>query len=215
MISYTRGEIVKKTAFMFAVALLALAVAGCATTGTPTAQPTGTTPGATPTQTPPTGTPAPTHWLSGYTEYPGSGFQRLPGNEIPQAECAFEATYRNEDWTMPYELRTLDGYTGHGVIYKLKFKNPSGSPYTIVAGDTVKSNIQYYYEGRAHIIPTSDTFYDPDTKTDYGMLSVPAGESREVYMLAFFTNDSAYDLYGDYINFVSLDLNPHYSEQAS
>jgi hypothetical protein len=199
---------------MFTVALLALAVAGCTTTGTPTVQPTDTTPSAIPTQTPPTGTPVPGSWLNGYSEYLKGGTQQLPGNAIPPAECTFEAVYHDADWTMPYELLTLNGYAEHGAIYKLRFTNPTGEAYTIVAGDTVKSTFPYYYNGKAGIIPTSDTFYDPGTKTEYGTVVVPAGNSREVYMLAFITNNSNYETYGSYITNPSLDLNPHYFEQV-
>jgi len=204
----------KKIAFMFTVAVLALAVAGCTTTGTPTAQPADTTPSAIPTQTLPTGTPTPEFWLNGYSEYFKGVTQQLPGNEIPQPECTFEAVYYDDDWTMPYDLRTLYGYARHGAIYKLIFNNPTGSNYTIMAGDTVKSNMHYFYNGKANLMPTSDTFYDPGTKTGYGSLELAPGKSREVYMLAFITNDSMYDKYGSYINFVSLDLNPHYFEQV-
>ena len=200
----------KKEALMFTVALLALAVAGCAGTGTPTAHPTDTTPSTLPTQTAPTATPAPVSWLNGYTEDVRGMTQRLPGTEVPQVECTLEAVYHTGNWMMPAGLRTYNGSAEHGAIYKLLFHNPTGSAYTIVAGDTIKSDIQYYYGGMAYVIGTSDIFYDPGTDTQYSTFDVPAGQSREVYLLAYVTSNAAYDAYGSYINLESIDLNPHY-----
>jgi hypothetical protein len=199
---------------MFTVALLALAVAGCTTTGTPTARPTDTTPSAIPTQTQPTATPSPKPFLAGYTEHLEGGKQGLPGQQVPQVTCTFEAVYNNSDWTMPSELKTLYGYSTHGVIYKLLFDNPTGAEQIIVAGDDIKSDIQYYVNGKANLMPTSEVFYDPGTKTTYGELKIASGKSKEVYMLAYITNDSAYDAYGRYINLVSIDLFPHYYYQS-
>jgi hypothetical protein len=196
---------------MFTVALLALAVAGCTTTGTPTAHPTDTTPGTIPTQTPPTGTPAPTSWLNGYSEVANPGMQQQA--MVNQVVCKFPVYYHNSDWTMPHALRTMYGNAHHGVIYRLQFTNPTGSQQTITAGDTIKSTVQYFMKGSRGYMPTSEVFYDPATQAEYGQVILANVESREVYMLSYITNDSAYLSYGSGIDTVSLDLNPHYFEQ--
>ncbi len=200
----------KKLALMSIVALLALAVAGCTTTATPTAHPTDITPSALPTQALPTATPSPAPFLAGYAEHPNGATQGLPGTQVPQVTCTFVAVYYNSDWTMSAELKTLYGYASHGVVYKLRFNNPTGSQQTIAAGDDIKADVQYFVNGRANVIPTSETFYDPGTKQSSNQLTLASGQTREVYMLAYITNDSAYDAYGRYINLVSIDLNPHY-----
>jgi hypothetical protein len=192
---------------MFIVALLALAVAGCTTTGTPTAHPTDTTPSSMPTQTAPTGTPAPTSWLNGYSEEPNTGMHQQ--TMFNQMVCKF-LYYHNSDWTLPHALRTMYGNAHHGVIYRLELSNPTGSDQIITAGDTIKSTIQYFKSGNRGYMPTSEIFYDPATSTEYGTFTIANGATREVYMLAYITNDSAYDSYGSAIDTVSLDLNPHY-----
>jgi hypothetical protein len=211
LIPCIRGEIVKKAALIFIVAMLTLAVAGCTTTGTPTAHPTDTTPSAIPTGTIPTGTPTPTPWLGGYSEVQNPGVQQQ--TMYNQMTCKFQVYYRNSDWTMPQEMKTTKGNAHHGVIYKLQISNPSGAEQTITAGDTIKSTIQYFINGKRDWMPTSDVFYDPATGKEYGTFTLPNGESKEVYMLAYITGDSYYDSYGSAIDTVSLDLNPHYYEQ--
>jgi hypothetical protein len=196
---------------MFTVALLALAVAGCTTTGTPSGHPTDTTPSAIPTQTIPTGTPAPTSWLNGYTEVPNPGMQHQA--MFNQVDCKFLVYYHNSDWTLPHALRTMYGNAHHGVIYKLQLTNPSGSAQTITAGDTIKSTIQYFKSGSRGYMPTSEVFYNPATNEEYGTFTIANGETKDIYMLSYITNDSAYDSYGSSIDTVSLDLNPHYYEQ--
>ncbi len=99
------------------------------------------------------------------------------------------------------------------MIYKLQFSNPSGSDQRITAGDTIKSTIQYYINGKRDWMPTSEIFYDPATNTEYGTFTIANGETKDVYMLSYITNDSAYESYGKAIDTVSLDLNPHYYEQ--
>jgi hypothetical protein len=91
--------------------------------------------------------------------------------------------------------------------------NPSGSDQRITAGDTIKSTIQYFINGKRDWMPTSEVFYDPATGTEYGTFTLANGDSKEVYMLAYITNDSAYDLYGKGIDTVSLELNPGYVYQ--
>ncbi len=197
---------------MFIVALLALAVAGCTTTGTPTVHPTDTTPSSMPTQTAPTGTPAPTSWLDGYTEYPHTGMDEQ--TLFNQAVGKFLVYYHNSDWTMPKTGEMLHGDAHHGVIYKIQFSNPSGSEKTIIAGSDIKSTFQYYSGGSRGLMLTSDVFYDPATGTEYGSITLANGESKIVYMLAYINDDSAYDTYGKAIDIVSLDFNPHYFEQV-
>lgn len=197
---------------MFTVALLALAVAGCTTTGTPTVHPTDTTPSSMPTQTAPTGTPAPKSWLEGYTEYPHTGMDEQ--TLFNQAVGKFLLYYHNSDWTMPKTTETLSGDAHHGVIYKLQFSNPNAPEKTIIAGDSIKSTLQYYSGGSRGLMLTSDVFYDPATGTEYGSFTLPTGESKEVYMLAYINDDSAYDTYGKAIDIISLDFNPHYFEQV-
>lgn len=193
---------------MFTVALLALAVAGCTTTGTPTVHPTDTTPSSIPTQTAPTGTPAPKSWLDGYTEYPHTGMDEQ--TLFNQAVGRFLVYYRNVDWTMP----KADGDSHHGLIYKLQFYNPNNPEKTIIAGSSIKSTLQDDSGGRRGLIFTSDVFYDPATDTDYNSFTLANGETKDVYMLAYINDDSAYDTYGKAIDIVSLDFNPHYFEQV-
>jgi hypothetical protein len=188
--------------------MLTLAVAGCTTTGTPSGHPTDTTPSAIPTQTVPTGTPAPASWLNGYSEEPNKAMQQQP--LVNQVVCKFPVYYRNSDWTMPHALQTMYGNAHHGVIYKLQFTNPTGTEQSITAGDTIKSTIQYFSGGKRGYMPTSEVFYNPATSTEYGTFTIANGETKDIYMLSYITNDSAYQSYGSAIDTVSLDLNPHY-----
>ncbi|HEY3273487.1 MAG TPA: hypothetical protein VGJ92_06980, partial [Methanocella sp.] len=80
-------------------------------------------------------------------------------------------------------------------------------------GETVKSTMEYIIHGKRDWMPTSEVFYDPATGTEYGTFTLANGDSKEVYMLAYITNDSAFDLYGSGIDIVSLDLNPGYIYQ--
>jgi hypothetical protein len=196
---------------MFIVALLALAVAGCTGTGTPTAHPSDTTPGTIPTQTAPTATPGPKSWLEGYSEYRNTGMQQQP--LVNQVDVKFEVYYHNSDWTMPQSMRTLKGNAHHGVIYKLQFTNQKAGTQSITAGDTLKSTVQYFTNGSRGYISTSEVFYDPNTDSEYGTFNIANGETRDVYMLSYFTSDAEYAAYGSHIDTVSLDLNPHYYEQ--
>ncbi|OPY26560.1 MAG: hypothetical protein A4E28_02451 [Methanocella sp. PtaU1.Bin125] len=192
---------------MLIVALTALAVAGCTTpAATPTGHPTDTTPSALPTQTPPTATPAPTPWLSGYAKYANGGTQPL----VSQVTCTFEAVYYDNNWSMPHALQTQYGFAHHGAIYQLLLANPTGSNQTIVAGYDIKSNIQYYYNGVRGGVSTSETFYDPGTKAEFAELRLAPGESRTVYMLAYITNDTAYETHKVGLERPSLDVNPQY-----
>jgi hypothetical protein len=202
---------VKKVVLIFIVAMLTLAVAGCTTNDTPTVHPTDTTPSAIPTGTVPTGTPTPTPWLSGYSEVQNPGVQQQ--TMYNQMTCKFQVYYHNSDWTMPKGMRTMYGNAHHGVIYKLQLSNPSGSEQTITAGDTIKSTMEYMIQGKRDWISTSDVFYDPATGTEYGTFTLANGNSKEVYMLAYITNDSAYDSYGSAIDIVSLELNSGYVYQ--
>jgi hypothetical protein len=197
---------------MFTVALLALAVAGCTTTGTPTVHPTDTTPSSMPTQTAPTGTPAPTSWLDGYTEYPHTGMDEQ--TLFNQAVGKFLVYYHNSDWTMPKAGEMLHGAAHHGVIYKLQFTNPNEPAKTITAGYDIKSTIQYYSGGSRGWMPVAEDFYDPANGTLYGSLTLAKGESKTVYMLAYINDDSAYDSYGKAIDTVSIDWNPQYYAQV-
>jgi hypothetical protein len=215
LISYSRGETVKKIAFMLMAMLLAMAVAGCAATSTTTPHPTDTTPSTMPTQTPPTGTPAPQPFLSGYAEYLNGATQPVLGAEIPPVTCTYEAVYHDSNLTMPHALQTQYGYAHHGAIYRLSFANPTGAEKTIVAGDNIRSFLQYVKQGSRQYVATSDVFYDPATRSEYGELRLAPGQSKEVYMLAYITNDSVYDQYGSLLDpRPSIDLNPHYFEQT-
>jgi hypothetical protein len=192
---------------MLIVALTALAVAGCTTpTASPTGHPTDTTPSSIPTQTLPTGTPTPASWLSDYTKYANGGKQPL----VNQVTCTFEAVYYNSNWSMPHALQTQYGYAHHGAIYQLLFANPTGSNQSVVAGYDVKSNIQYYGDGYRGFIPSSDVYYDPITKTEYGELKLAPGESRSVYMLGYISNDTAFVTHKKALERPSLDVNPQY-----
>lgn len=200
----------KKVALMLIIALLALAAAGCTTNNSATPQPTDTTPGGIATQTPPTGTPGPSDWLSGYTETVKGQTQGLPGSTYPQVTCTFEGYYNNSGWTLPQSLQTKYGYAHHGLVYQLKFSNPTGSQQTVVAGYDIKSDIPYNDQGNLAYMPTTDIFYDQNTQSTYGTLTLPAGSTKEAYMLVYITNDSAYDSHASHINYISLDLNPQY-----
>ncbi len=193
--------------FMLIVGLLALAIAGCTgPSASPTGHPTDTTPSTIPTQTLPTGTPAPTPWLGGFTKYANGGEQPL----VSQVTCKFVASYHDGNWTMPHALQTQYGFAHHGAIYELLLANPTDGNQSVVAGYDVKSNIQYYRSGQRGMVSTSDVFYEPATKAEYGQLKLAPGESRTVYMLAYFTNDTAYVANEDWLERPSLDVNPQY-----
>ncbi len=195
---------------MLIVALVALAVAGCTSpTATPTEHPTDTTPSSIPTQTVPTGTPAPTPWLSGYTKADINREQPL----VSQVTTTYEALYHTADWSMPHALRTQYGYADHGAIYQILFSNPTGKNQTIVAGYDIKSSLTYLEKntGYRKMISSSDVFYDPGTKTEYGEVKLAPGDSKRVYMLAYITNNTAYDAYGSLLDpKPGLDVNPQY-----
>jgi hypothetical protein len=207
LVSRYRGETVKKFMLMLIVAMLALAAAGCTSpSGTPTAHPSDTTPSSIPTQTLPTGTPAPTPWLSGYTKYANGGEQPF----VNQVTCTFVAVYYDNNWSMPHALQTQYGYAHHGAIYQLLYANPTGSNQSVVAGYDVKSNIQYYGNGVRGGVSSSDVYYDPISKTEYGEVKLAPGESRTVYMLAYITNDTAFEAHKSALERPSLDVNPQY-----
>lgn len=210
LISRYRGETVKKIMLILIVAMLALAIAGCTSpSGTPTAKPTDTTPSAIPTQTVPTGTPAPTPWLSGYTKIDVNMEQPL----VSQVTSNYEAVYHSDNWSMPHAMRTQYGSANHGAIYQIRFSNPTGSNQTIVAGYDIKSSLTYLEKGTGYrkMVLSSDVFYDPYTKEEYGEVKLLPDESREVYMLAYITNNTAYDAYGSVLDpKPGLDLNPQY-----
>jgi len=196
---------------MLIVALLALAVAGCsAPSATPTAHPTDTTPSGLPTQTAPTPTPGPNAWLSGFTEYDINRVQPF----INGVTSDYEAVYHTANWTMPDSIQTQYGYAHYGCVYRLLFTNPTGDPQQIVAGDTVKSDVTYVDQrGYRGYVYTSDVFYDPATKSQYGTVNLAPGDSKEVYMFTYITNDSAYATWGPWLDpKPGLDVNPHYFE---
>jgi hypothetical protein len=198
---------VKKIILLLIVALMALAVAGCTSpSATPTGHPTDTTPGTLPTQTPATATPGPTSFLSGYTKYVNGGTQPF----VNQVTCTFEAVYNNSDWSMPHALQTQFGHADHGAIYQLLYYNPTDSNQTIAAGYDVKSHVEYYGNGIRGLIPTSDIYYDPITNTEFGTVTLKPGESRELYMLAYITNNSEYVAHKGTIERPSLDVHPQY-----
>jgi hypothetical protein len=84
---------------------------------------------------------------------------------------------------MPHALRTQYGYADHGAIYQILFSNPTGKNQTIVAGYDIKSSLTYLEKntGYRKMISSSDVFYDPGTKTEYGEVKLAPGDSKRVY----------------------------------
>lgn len=211
----------KKIAVILFAVLAVLAIAGCASPApaTPTPRPSDTTPSALPTQEPPA-TPKPTSWLDGYTVYDMSNMR--PWQPLTNGVKSHqEKIYVKPDWSMPKPLELYGGkYAHHGAILLLTFQNPSDSSKSVHAGGApmmgdagVKSIINYVDPAnhQTKIFLSTDEFYDPQTKTSANTLSLGPGETKQVYMLCYITNDTYYDRYSGSIDpKIGLDANPAY-----
>jgi hypothetical protein len=199
----------KKIAVILFAVLAVLAIAGCASPApaTPTPRPSDTTPGALPTQEPPaTPTPAP-GWLDGYKSYDRGVQQPLVSGVIAR----LEKIYYKDDWTLPTPpLKVQGGQASHGAIYELQLTNPTSSGETVAAGTSIRS-IFTYTDRTSHqlrFISSTDTFYDPVTKSTSGQVDLAPGEAKRVYMIAYMKNDTVYEQAAGTITMPGLDAHP-------
>lgn len=167
---------------------------------TPTAvpQPSDTTPGTVATQQPPaTPTPKPAFWLDGYTEYKFGHEQNLANG----MKSTIDKIYHNDDYTMPVPLGTGSSASHHGVIYRVKFYNPTTTKKTEQLGIDMKSMIFYFNsENMRKKFMTSDTFYNENTGEMYLDLDVAPGETKTVYILSYISRDRDYEANGSRID---------------